>query len=402
MTNLDWRLAADLRSWQRSALDAWKKNADRGVVAVVTGGGKTIFAYAAMLDLLRRRPDAHFIIVVPTTALLDQWIVGLTEDLRVSSTDIAAFSGSERPSSPRRVNVMVINTARVVAPRISAELPAFLIVDECHRAASLVNARALAGEHIASLGLSATPERDFDDLFNENVVPALGPVIYRYGYDEARTDGVITPFSLVNVRVPLLPDEQARYDAFTRRLFPLFKKRERGDDVDFQLTRILQERARVSYGAAARIPATLRLVTERRRERAIVFHEQIAAADEITTQLRAAKHRAAAYHSGLGPHLRQDNLRMFRRGEIDVLVTCRALDEGINVPNASVAVIAASTSSTRQRIQRLGRVLRPAPGKEAAEIFTLYASEPEAQRLKQEAESLAGVRKIEWLETRVL
>ena len=88
---------------------------------------------------------------------------------------------------------------------------------------------------------------------------------------------------------------------------------------------------------------------------------------------------------------------MFRRGEIDVLVTCRALDEGINVPDASVAVLVASTASTRQRIQRLGRVLRPASGKEQALVYTIYATEPEADRLRQEAERLEGANEIRWL-----
>jgi superfamily II DNA or RNA helicase len=104
----------------------------------------------------------------------------------------------------------------------------------------------------------------------------------------------------------------------------------------------------------------------------------------------------SAYHSGIGPHLRQDNLRMFRRGEIDVLVTCRALDEGINIPDASLAVIVASTASTRQRIQRLGRVLRPAENKDHAEIYTIYASEPEADRLRQEEDGLEGVNEVSW------
>jgi superfamily II DNA or RNA helicase len=94
--------------------------------------------------------------------------------------------------------------------------------------------------------------------------------------------------------------------------------------------------------------------------------------------------------------LRQDNLRMFRRGQLDVLVTCRALDEGIDVPNASLAVIAASTASTRQRIQRLGRVLRPAPGKERALVYTIYATEVEKERLRMETKTIEGADVVRW------
>lgn len=378
------------------ALEAWRGNDDQGVIAVVTGGGKTVFAYSCMLDLRSRKDVGAYVIVTPTLALLDQWYVGLTEDLSIPQEQIAVFGTSYR-GRHRLVNLAVVNTARRVAPEISRSVPTFLIVDECHRAASHENRRSLQGTHLAALGLSATPERDYDDLFEENVVPVLGPVIYRYGYDQALADRVISPFSLTNVEVPLGDDEREAYDAYTRRLIPLFRRRDRGEDVDLRLTRLLRERARVSIGARLRIPGTLRILQSHRQERAIIFHEQIAAANAIAARLRAEQHRVAVYHSGLGPQLRQDNLRLFRRGEVDVLVTCRALDEGINVPDASLAIIAASTSSTRQRIQRLGRVLRPAKGKATANIYTLYASAPEAERLRREADGLEGVERIRWL-----
>jgi superfamily II DNA or RNA helicase len=388
-------LAVDLRAWQREALATWRSGT-RGVVAVVTGGGKTWFALACVIDFLKRRPDTAIVIVVPTVALLDQWVVVLTDDLGVPTSNIATFSGGRRTAKPRLFNVMVINTGRTVAPAIAADRPTFLVVDECHRAASMHNALSLRGSHAATLGLSATPERDFDDLFNEVVVPMLGPVIYRYDYSQALADHVITPFDLTNVRVPLTDDEQTRYDGYTRRLVPLFRQREQGDQVDDRLHRVLRDRARVSTGAEMRIPASMKILDANKRVRTIVFHEQIAAADAIVSLLLARGHRAAAYHSGIGMHLRQDNLRLFRRGEIDVLVTCRALDEGINVPDASMAVIVASTASTRQRIQRLGRVLRPSRGKERAQIFTIYASEPEAERLRQEEDGLEGVDVVDW------
>jgi superfamily II DNA or RNA helicase len=396
MTDSSLNLAIQMRFWQSEALTAWHNAGDRGVVAVVTGGGKTWFALACVLDLLKRHPDTAVVIVVPTVALLDQWVVVLTDDLGVPPEDIAMFGGGRRPTRPRLFNVMVINTARSIAPTIAAERPTFLIIDECHRAASLHNALSLRGDHVATLGLSATPERDFDDRFSEVVVPVLGPVIYRYDYAQALADRVITPFDLTNVHVPLSLDEQAKYNNLTRRLVPMFRRRERGEAVDDRLHRLLRDRARVSTGAEMRIPAAIKILEGNKRTRAIVFHEQIAAADIIARVLLSRGHRAAVYHSGIGQHVRQDNLRLFRRGEVDVLVTCRALDEGINVPDASLAVIVASTASTRQRIQRLGRVLRPAQGKERAQIFTVYASEPEAERLRQEEAGLEGVNAVAW------
>ncbi len=89
-------------------------------------------------------------------------------------------------------------------------------------------------------------------------------------------------------------------------------------------------------------------------------------------------------------------LTSYRRGELDVLVTCRALDEGFNVPETEIGIIAASTATRRQRIQRLGRVLRPAEGKSGALIYTLVATKPEVVRLHEEEAELEGVADVTW------
>ena len=384
------------RQWQIEALEEWRNHDRHGVASVVTGGGKTLFAFQCLADAISVAPEIRVIILVPTIALLDQWIVGLEEDLGIPTSQIGSYSGESKMKSPRQVNIMVINSARSRINSVAEGAETFLIVDECHRAASGANSQALLGRHRMTLGLSATPERQYDELFDTVIVPALGPVIYKYEYSRALSDGVISPYQLINLRISLSESEAAEYQKLTKRLAPLLRRREIGEMVDEQIQRLLIARARVSTRAKIRLPSTVRIIDRHRRERAIVFHEEIESAEIITATLKRRGHRVAAYHSGLGPSLRQDNLRIFRRGEIDVLVTCRALDEGIDVPNASLAVIAASTSSTRQRIQRLGRVLRPAAGKEMATVYTIYATDLESDRLTKEAENLQGADSVKW------
>jgi superfamily II DNA or RNA helicase len=89
---------------------------------------------------------------------------------------------------------------------------------------------------------------------------------------------------------------------------------------------------------------------------------------------------------------------MFRTGLADVLVCCRALDEGIDVPEAECAILSASTSSHRQRVQRLGRVLRLSKDKELAHIYTVYVSESERDKLIKETSRLEGVAETSWME----
>src|SRR5690348_1503928 len=181
---MTWRLTVEPRTWQENALEEWKKSF-RGVVSVVTGGGKTVFAEMCMLEFHRAHPTGRFVIVVPTSALLDQWYVSLREDLGVSPTEIATYSGDGRSESPQPVNILVINTARDWVGRVSTGAATCLIVDECHRAGSEVNRLALRGQHAAALGLSATPVREYDEGFEEYVAPVLGPVIFEYDYQAA-------------------------------------------------------------------------------------------------------------------------------------------------------------------------------------------------------------------------
>jgi hypothetical protein len=115
-------------------------------------------------------------------------------------------------------NLMVINTARWAAPEAATQFPTMLIVDECHRAGSSSNALALTGPHVAALGMSATPWREYDDAFEAVIAPALGPIVFSYGVDDASADGIISPFDLVNVGVDLLPDEAVEYERLTARL----------------------------------------------------------------------------------------------------------------------------------------------------------------------------------------
>ena len=391
-----WSVRHEPRVWQRSAFEAWVANGHRGIVEVVTGAGKTVLAELCIFHFVRSNPDGKVVIVVPTTALLDQWYVSLREELGVQDAQIATYSGEGRPACSARVNIMVLNTARDAASLIVREAPVLLVVDECHRAGSPVNARALRGDYAAALGMSATPQRDYDEGLDEFLIPALGPLIFEYGYNEAARDGVIAPFDLVNVRIDLLPDEEKEYQSLTRRLHRAIRASGDSTGADIRVKRLLQRRARVVALASMRVPVAVRIASDHRTEKILLFHEEIAAAERIHELLAERSLSTTIYHSRIAPVVRRDNLRLFRRGAFDVLVSCRALDEGTNVPETSLAIISSSTASARQRIQRMGRVLRPAPGKSHATIYTVYATDQEEKRLAREAQNLVEASSVSW------
>jgi len=169
------------RRWQIEAMTRWEEAGRRGVVSVVTGAGKTALALLLFDRLRRERPEVRLVVVVPTLALLDQWVVALESECGLSGDDIALYSGEAKARQPGIANVMVINTARTRAADLVSD-DSFFIVDECHRAGSEENARALEVTPAFALGLSATPVREFDDGFERYVAPVLGDILRQLGY----------------------------------------------------------------------------------------------------------------------------------------------------------------------------------------------------------------------------
>lgn len=375
------------RGWQVEALAAWERANHRGIISVVTGGGKTVFALSC-ID--RIRPIAT-LIVVPTTALLEQWWEEAASYFDLDLDEINIVTGTLR-FRVGAINIAVLNTAARLAAKMQAH-KCFLIVDECHKAASENFRSALDVNSFASLGLSATPERPYDDGLQDVLVPALGPVIFTYDYAAALRDSVIVPFELRNVVFELEEDRQTEYDKLSKAIARSISRY--GPEAEETIALFLK-RARVLNLSLNRIRLALKLVAGNPKKRTLIFHEDIEACDLIHAVLSENRVRSGVYHSKMRLRARAAMLGQYRKGEIDVLVTCRALDEGFNVPETELGIIAASTATRRQRIQRLGRVVRPAKGKSGAVIYTLVASGPEIDRLKEEETRLEGVATVSW------
>ncbi len=381
----------ELRHWQKVAMKRWFENSNRGCIEVATGGGKTTFAIAAYAELLKTKPDLKIVVVVPTTALADQWFVNFEEDLGINETEIKNLTTTNlNPNN--KVNIVVINTARSFNEKCQNSENIFLVLDECHRAGSLENSKALFPNTYATLGLSATPFREFDDGFKSFIEPKIGPVIFSYSLDDAIRDGVLTSMKITNIRIPLLESEQSEFNELSGKIASAFSQDADQNIIDS----LLRKRARLYNNAFYRIPTILSVLEGFRGERCLVFVESIGAAEEAKKLLDEQQHSVTIYHSQLSDSIRRSNLRLFRKGVFEVLIACRALDEGFNVPEARIALIGAGTSSKRQRIQRIGRVLRSMTGKENAEVITIYATDVEEARLAQESQNLKDIVQINW------
>lgn len=388
------------RGWQKEALPLWLKNMS-GVVSVVTGGGKTFFAFLAIQEVLKKHDNIHFVIIVPTEALLDQWYIGLIDDMGANKNNISCFSGKEKSKKANLINIIIINTARKKEIRnLFQNNPTMLIVDECHRSGSLENSKALNFSQIASLGLSATPTRDYDNGFNELIKPQIGDIIYEYDYNKAYADGVICDFNLINIKTYFLEEESIEYNKISKRISILAGKIKKGLEKYDKLEKLLIQRARVSSNSVNRVIACLKLINTNPNKQTIIFCESILHANTIYDYLKENDFQVGIYHSKIRTDIRRLNLKLYKRSVNKILVTCKALDEGLNAPNTDMAIIVSSTKSKRQRVQRLGRVLRTSKDKKESNIYTIYITEDEQNILKDEFSKLKNITSVTWKKIR--
>ncbi len=350
------------------------------MVEAVTGTGKTRVGVAAALDELGRR--GQVLVLVPTVELQHQWVGELRARLPAARQVGRMGSGAGDTLVTSDVLVAVVNSARTLDVR-PIRAGGLLVADECHRYGSAMNQLALDGRFRRRLGLSATYARD-DDGNLAWLDPYFGGTCFRLGYRRAVAEGIIARFTVTMVGVAFLPSEQDRYDELTdiiRRLqarlierfevpvapFDAFLRGvmllARGDGEGSRAARAyrqaLLERRRLLAETPAKDTA-LALVAPAMAvaDRTLVFTQSIAASERAGQVLAGCGLRAGVMHSMLAPAERREAIRRFADGEIDVLTAPRVLDEGIDVPAADLAVIAAASRSRRQMIQRMGRVLR--------------------------------------------
>ena len=400
-----------LYPWQQECLQAWEAGRFRGIAHVVTGAGKTFLALNAMDLYLACYPDARVKIVVPTIPLAQQWQLSLLHHSSDPDRCPGFFGGGVRDRDDRRIMIYIVNSARdSLADHIRRDFSlgrhVLLICDECHHYQSPQNRKIFdfirssfaAGEQYATLGLSATPfGTGQDDVLTE----ALGPEIYRYDVHAASRDGIVSPFTVCEVGISFLPQEKREYLLLSRELMLLLKKLltahpelknlspsafMRGvtklahaahmDPENIAVSFLLKtwKRKEICVLANSRILCCLQLIDRLPdHERILIFCERISQAEHMTRALRKKYGNiCAVYHSEMNRDARLRNMSDFRENRVRILVSCRCLDEGIDVPDATVGIVLSSAAVPRQRVQRLGRILRRSGGKDSACLYYLY------------------------------
>ena len=383
-----------LREWQEKAFPLWWEE-KRGIIKVVTGGGKTFFAIHCLKRYLENDPQKSILIVVPSIALLDQWYDSLSQNF--DDKEISLNGGGEQTKIITKICISTIDSLKNIISLIDAE-NTLLIVDECHKIGTEKRGEMLTNAWHATLGLSATPERDYDDNFYIIIKKILGDIIFDYDYIDAREDEVIVNFKLLYGYAALLPEEENKYKKFTKSIQRRAATIGGQDMNDYPLKMLIFNRARLVKNSKNRIPYGIELIQKYERDSWIVFTENKKQAKEFNKIVNKLKgFNSGIYNTDLNDDERQENLEKFKAGNLNVLVSCTALDEGFDMPEADGAMILSASSSKRQRIQRMGRVLRITANKENALIVTVYSSKTEYEKLREESNryKLEGV-PVKW------
>lgn len=366
-TDVSWMLPP-LRWYQETALARWVAAGRRGVIALPTGAGKTLVALAAIARL-----GVAALCLVPTRVLLDQWARALAA---CSAQPIGRLGDGDHVVAP--ITVATYASATSWAPRIGDRF-GLVIVDEAHHVGAWCPTEIF--EMLvapARLGLTATPPSDIAALTRH-----VGPVVYSLRVDELVGEA-LAAYEIVNVPVVLERDERKRYRELRGRFAASYSAFQRAmpdaawHEFVRSASRTTQGRAALAawrdYRALLAYPRAKRralhdLLAQHRGSRALVFTADNATAYAIARELLVMPVTHEIKRSE-----RVAALEGFRSGERPVLVSSQVLDEGIDVPDADLAIVVGGSSSERRYVQRIGRVLRPRDGKRSR-IYELAVSE---------------------------
>ncbi|AUG47143.1 DNA repair helicase [Haloarcula taiwanensis] len=377
LPSLSLSTAYDLRDYQQAALDAWREADDRGCLELPTGSGKTVIGIAALVAL-----GTPALIVVPTIDLLEQWQRELQREF---DQPVGRMGGGEQRIED--ITVSTYDSAYLRADELGDRF-GLVVFDEVHHLGGEGYrdiARLFAAP--ARLGLTATFERA--DGAHEVIEELVGPLVRRVSVDDLAGEH-LADYDIKRIEVSLTPDERERYEEqqgiFTDKQSNIQLRsgsdyqelvKRSGNDPAAREALLAKQRAReVMMNAQRKVDRLATILDRHRGDRIIVFTAHTDLVYRLSEQflIPAITHETGASE-------RREILERFRDGTYSRVVTANVLDEGVDVPDANVAVVLSGSGSEREFTQRLGRILRPKADSGRALLYELVTEETAEERV---------------------
>ncbi len=417
------------REYQKQAFENWKANNQKGLFAMATGTGKTITSLNCLLEIYKRNGYYKAIILVPTITLVNQWeqecgkfhfsnvikVYSKNSEWRSRIERLQMVEEYKKAKEPSQNFIIISTYASFTRSNVFDILNGFerskvlLIADEAHNMGSPTIMKRLGDiKYLRRIGLSATPERQFDDDTNRKLFRFFGAenqYTYEYSMEEAIENGVLCRYFYYPHLVRLTDDEFEKYVELSLKISKYFNFNTSSfDKKDDVLKGLLLARKRIVHKAANKLAVFNQIITERYRKKGNLKYslvyvpegtkpdyfgdsdvfdktEQISddsdadrLIDEYTEAITKLDKFVTVKKFVSGQKDRDKILDDFASGKLQVLTSMKCLDEGVDVPRSELAIFCASTGNPRQFIQRRGRILRKHPDKFMAEIHDLVVA----------------------------
>lgn len=378
------------RKHQTNALEAWEKNGRRGIFEHATGSGKTFTAMCAINNALKRNETV--LVLVPSRDLLKQW----NKELRETLTEIEVLyllcgdnnsewkkgeklaSWSRKSKDTHRIIIATMDTASSndFIKRLSQGEHLMMVADEMHRMGSPKRRKILSIDSGARLGLSATPRRYGDPEGTRDLFGYFGGLIPPpFTLEDAIKSGVLTRYFYYPQRISLSSREQEEWDTITNEIRTVLARmgNKANGNINInsnpRLKQLLINRSRIVKNASGKVPLAIKLLKEKFKpgQKWIIYCDNISQLNEVCSQARTAGFDAYEYYAEMEGD-RDTTLEYFSQNG-GVLVSIKCLDEGVDIPSTTDALVLASSQNPREFIQRRGRILRNSAGKLFAHLY---------------------------------
>ena len=361
-TNNDRHESLSLRDYQQKALDNWIKAGKKGCIVLPTGAGKTVIGVKSIQVI-----NSASLVVVPTIDLMDQWASVLSKYIK--NIKIGNLGGGL--DDIQAITVCTYDSAYIRAPNIGNKF-ALVIFDEVHHLAA-PGYRSIA-EQFASpfrLGLTATIERE-DNLHRDFPRLIGGGIVFEAHPSDLAKNKHLSSFEIERRHVEMLPEEVEEYKKnfgiYQTNLIKMGLKMNYSDSfrklimmsgksgIARQAVLARNKAMDIALNSKSKIEELREILSENRGKKTIIFTQHNKLVYDISDKFLIP---FITYKSTKAE--RQDALQGFKDGRYTALVTSKVLDEGVDVPDAEIGIIVSGTGSSREFIQRLGRLLRPKP-----------------------------------------
>lgn len=360
--DIQWKLNYEPYNYQQEAIDSWIQTGKRGSVILPTGSGKTVVALHAIANT-----KTSTLVVCPTLDLMHQWYDHVTDTLGVEA---GLLGGGYHEILP--ITVTTYDSAYRHIDRYGDRF-GLLVFDEIHHLPAS-NYRQIPELSLAPyrLGLTATYRRS--DSRHVDLNHLVGGIVFEKSIKDM-TGEFLADYEIHRIKIPLTESEKLQYEqrnsTYSRyirdqqiRLYgDKWQKfiRQTGYRPEARQAMLARKEMRhIVFGAEKKLAALESLLKHHAHDRVIIFTQDNALVYKISTTyfIPALTHQTEKME-------RKQILQEFRSGRYRYLVTSKVLNEGVDVPEANVAIILSGSASATEHLQRLGRILRKKSGKKA-------------------------------------